>query len=90
MHVTPAVPDGSDLPTAHTLAGISEIDEAVWDACAGGDNPFVSHAFLSALEESGACAPDTGWQPQHMVVEDPSGEVIAAAPLYLKGHSYGE
>ena len=81
-------------PATHkvrVLAGLSEIDAAAWDACAGPDNPFLSHAFLAALEESGSVAAETGWLPQHLVVEDAAGgPPLAAAPLYLKGHSYGE
>ncbi|CAA0098185.1 Uncharacterised protein [Starkeya nomas] len=53
-------------------------------------NPFVSHAFLSALEESGSASASTGWLPQHLVLEDPSGAVIGVCPAYLKSHSQGE
>ena len=69
---------------------IAEIAPADWDACAGPDNPFVSHAFLLAVEESGSAGPRTGWLPQHAVLRDPSGRVVAAAPMYAKSHSYGE
>jgi len=53
-------------------------------------NPFVSHAFLASLEESGTVAARTGWLPQHIVVEDKAGEVLAAMPCYMKSHSQGE
>jgi predicted N-acyltransferase len=53
-------------------------------------NPFVSHAFLSALERSGSAAPRTGWAPQHVVAETVDGEVVGAVPCYLKSHSRGE
>ncbi len=53
-------------------------------------NPFVSHAFLSALERSGSATPRTGWAPQHLIVESTGGEVLGAAPCYLKSHSRGE
>jgi len=53
-------------------------------------NPFVSHEFLAALEESGSAAPATGWLPQHLVLEAPDGTVIGACPAYLKSHSRGE
>jgi predicted N-acyltransferase len=69
---------------------IAEIDSAAWDACAGTENPFTSHAFLLALEESGAVADDKGWAPHHLALEDEAGTVVAAAPAYLKSHSYGE
>ena len=78
------------LLSARVLGGIGEVAAAAWDACAGGDNPFVSHAFLKALEESGSAAPETGWAPRHLVVEDASGAIVGAAPAYLKSHSYGE
>lgn len=68
---------------------ITEIDEATWNACAGDANPTVSHAFFSALEESGAVRPQTGWLPQHLLLKD-ADDVIAIAPCYLKNHSYGE
>ena len=69
---------------------IEEIDAAAWDACAGDSDPFVSHAFLDALEKSGSATAEEGWLPQHLVVEDGEGGILACAPLYVKGHSYGE
>lgn len=69
---------------------IADIDAASWDACAGEDNPFVSHAFLDALEQSGSVADDKGWAPHHLIVEDEGGKIVAVAPAYLKSHSYGE
>jgi predicted N-acyltransferase len=54
------------------------------------DNPFISHEFLSSLEDSVSVGPRTGWQPQYLLVETGDGELIAAAPSYLKGHSRGE
>ena len=65
-----------------------------WNACAHPPdtpyNPFLSHAFLMALEESGSACADTGWLPQHLVVETPAGDSLGAMPLYLKSHSQGE
>lgn len=61
-----------------------------WDACAGDDNPFVRHGFLSVLEESGSACPESGWAPHHLLAEDEEGRLLACAPLYLKSHSYGE
>jgi len=69
---------------------IAEISAADWDACAGAGNPFVSHAFLSAVEDSGSAGPRTGWLPQHAVLQDAAGHVVACAPMYAKSHSYGE
>ncbi len=76
--------------TASTYANISEIGHAAWDRLAGPDHPFLSFAFLDALEDSKSCCADTGWLPQHVVVEDEAGAPIAAMPLYLKNHSRGE
>lgn len=74
-----------------TLHGaIADIPGMDWDACAGDDNPFAGHAFLLALEESGSAGPRTGWMPQHAVLRDEAGRVVAAAPMYAKSHSYGE
>ncbi len=84
------MPDGSEALTIRVAATVSEVDEADWDACAGKINPFVSHAFLSALEDSGSVKAKTGWQPQHMVLQDGAQRVLAVMPQYLKSHSYGE
>ncbi len=84
------MPDGAEPVTVNLLGAIDEVSAAAWDACAGAQNPFVSHAFLNALERSGSAVPDRGWQPQHLVVPDLNGGLLGAAPLYLKGHSYGE
>ncbi|MGE5502891.1 MAG: GNAT family N-acetyltransferase [Actinomycetota bacterium] len=72
------------------LRRIADLSAADWDACAGTDNPFVSHAFLDALERSGSATAETGWLPRHLVAEDSAGKVVGRAPLYLKSHSYGE
>jgi len=53
-------------------------------------NPFISHAFLSALEQSNSVGPRTGWQPQHVLARSADGSLVAAAPCYLKSHSRGE
>lgn len=53
-------------------------------------NPFISHAFLAALEDSGTVGARTGWLPQHVTVEDDNGALVAAMPCYLKSHSQGE
>jgi len=84
------MPDGREPATIRSLRAIDEIAAPAWDACAGSDNPFVSHAFLRALEDSKSVGPRTGWQPHHVVLEDAGGEILAAAPLYAKTHSQGE
>ena len=53
-------------------------------------NPFVSHAFLSSLEESGSADADTGWLGHHLLLETDRGELVGALPGYLKNHSQGE
>ena len=81
--------DGDGTVTVKVVQDLDEIPAEHWDACAGTDNPFVSYRFLKALEDSGAVCSDTGWQPQHVVIEDELG-LAGAAPCYLKSHSYGE
>ena len=82
--------------SARLVDRIAGIPAAAWDACASGegdggpDNPFVSHAFLDALEQSGSVGRKAGWLPQHLVIEDGAGTILAAAPLYIKSHSQGE
>ncbi|HMK78687.1 MAG TPA: GNAT family N-acetyltransferase [Xanthobacteraceae bacterium] len=79
------------------IGAIADLPAAAWDACANpctNDsafpyNPFVSHAFLSALEASSSATARTGWQPQHLVAEV-GGTVVAVVPCYLKSHSRGE
>ncbi len=53
-------------------------------------NPFLSHAFLGALERSQSVGSRTGWQVRHVLVTAPDGTLVAAAPSYLKSHSRGE
>ncbi len=72
------------------IDSIDAIDAQTWDRCFVGADPFVRHDFLSALERHGCAVPQTGWTPCHAVLEDDTGCVIGAAPLYLKAHSYGE
>ncbi len=84
------MPDGSDAITVRSIASIAAVAAEEWDACAGDDAPFCSHAFLSALEASGSATAATGWAPCHLLAEDPGGRLLACAPLYAKSHSYGE
>ena len=76
--------------TARIAASVGSLPAADWDALAGPDNPFVSHAFLTALEDSGSVGPGTGWTPAPLVIEDGAGGLLAALPAYAKGHSQGE
>ena len=84
------MPDGAPALTLTLHSAIAEIAPDAWDACAGEGNPFVSHAFLSALEDSGSAGPRTGWLPRHAALRDAAGGLLAVAPMYAKSHSYGE
>ncbi|MGE5537205.1 MAG: GNAT family N-acetyltransferase [Gemmatimonas sp.] len=84
------MPDGTPALQLTLVPSIKEVAAPEWDACAGAENPFLSHAFLAALEESGSAAPEAGWGPRHLLARDESGRLIGAVPLYLKGHSFGE
>ncbi|WP_305097371.1 GNAT family N-acetyltransferase [Croceibacterium aestuarii] len=75
---------------ARAVSGVNAVPAEAWDAVAGPDNPFVSHAFLAALEDSGSVGPGTGWSPSPIVIEDARGTLLGALPAYLKGHSQGE
>lgn len=78
----------------HVHEGIAGIPAPDWDACANPDparrNPFLSHAFLKALEDSGCVHARTGWHPQHLAVRRHDGGIAGVMPLYLKTHSQGE
>jgi predicted N-acyltransferase len=76
--------------TARIAEGVLSIPAADWDACAGNDNPFLSHAFLAALERSGSVGGRSGWQPLPVVVDGNDGKPAAIAPAYAKAHSQGE
>lgn len=71
--------------------GVSALAAADWDRLVGDEPPFLEHAFLTSLEEAGCVGPDTGWHPQPITVHDEmTGELLGAAPAYLKTHSMGE
>ncbi|KIM00669.1 hypothetical protein CCC_03271 [Paramagnetospirillum magnetotacticum MS-1] len=84
------MPDGNQSLTVTVLSAIAEIGAEEWDGCAGSHNPFIRHAFLLAMEHSGSATAQTGWTPRHLAVRDAEGRLLAAAPLYLKSHSFGE
>ena len=86
--------------TLKACEGIHEISQQDWDACAnpgrsGADtgipfDPFLSHAFLSALEQSHSAVAETGWAPYHLALEHETKGVVGVVPMYLKSHSQGE
>ena len=85
--------DSIEIQVHASLSGISQSD---WDACACPEaatgrpvDPFTTYRFLKALEDSGSVGQGTGWQP-HYLTAHADGLMIAAAPLYAKGHSQGE
>ena len=74
---------------ARMAGGVGDLPADEWDALDPSGNPFMRHAFLAALEESGSVGEGTGWSPAPLVIED-EGRLVAALPAYLKGHSQGE
>jgi predicted N-acyltransferase len=88
--------------TVRSIESIAEVPAAAWDACANppaageaaadGErfNPFITHAFLLALEQSRSVGGRSGWAPAHVLVEAAGGRLVATAPTYLKSHSQGE
>ncbi|KAL2939460.1 ETS translocation variant 2 [Bienertia sinuspersici] len=78
------------------ISSISEVSSEEWDACSVDTNgpekfnPFLSHGFLSSLEESDCSVKETGWTPRHVIAKDEVDNIIGVVPLYLKSHSYGE
>lgn len=92
-HHTPRILWGMANKASSTIeifSRIIDVGQEAWDACAGQGNPFVSYAFLSALEESGSVGEGTGWYPRYLVMRNEEGEVSAVLPSYAKTHSYGE
>jgi len=80
----------SELPLSLSiLAGVTEVSAAAWDALVDDDDPFLEHAFLTALERSGSVGPGTGWEPRILVARQ-GEELVGAVPLYLKDDSIGE
>ena len=78
------------------ISSLAEVGAVAWDALVNAQadaTPFLSFAFLHALHESGAAAKDSGWEPQYLTLwqgVDATATLVAALPLYLKYHSYGE
>jgi len=78
----------SDRLRVRVLDSLGDIDPLRWDALAG-DNPFLCHAFLHALHETGCACDQRGWSPRFITLWD-DGHLAGAMPLYVKSHSYGE
>jgi predicted N-acyltransferase len=81
----------SGEPVIARLAdGLADFAAEDWDLCAGADDPFLSHAFLSALEESGSATARTGWRPLPIAIDGVDSRPAAVMPAYVKSHSLGE
>lgn len=76
--------------TARIHGSVGELAADEWDALTPGGNPFLCHAFLKALEDSGSVGGRSGWTPAPITIEGPDGRLAAALPCYLKQHSQGE
>ncbi len=81
---------GGASVSARLADGVAAVPAAAWDACAGTGNPFLSHAFLSALERSGSVGGRSGWQSLPIVIDGADGQPAGLAPAYAKSHSQGE
>ena len=77
-------------------ASVGAFSKAEWQSLAGtirggtSYNPFISYEFLTSLEDSGCAVPRTGWQGQHLRLENAKGALLGALPCYAKSHSQGE
>ncbi|MES2493467.1 MAG: GNAT family N-acetyltransferase [Pseudomonadota bacterium] len=76
--------------TVELGTAVGSYPAAEWDALTDGGNPFISHAFLTALEDSGSVGGSSGWDPAPIVIRGEDGALAAALPAYYKGHSQGE
>jgi predicted N-acyltransferase len=76
--------------TVRIAPSITSLPAEQWDALTGGGNPFMRHAFLAALEESGSVGGNSGWTPVPLAIDNADGTLAAALPAYLKDHSQGE
>ncbi|MBC3422333.1 GNAT family N-acetyltransferase [Pseudomonas sp. RW3S2] len=77
------------MTSLYSLAHLRDLPALSWDALVPAGQPFLRHAFLSALEDSGSVSRQTGWAAEHLVLER-DGEVRALLPAYRKWHSFGE
>ncbi|CZT30264.1 GNAT family N-acetyltransferase [Pseudomonas cerasi] len=73
----------------HVIDSLGTVAPAQWDALVPGNQPFLRHAFLSSLEDSGSLGPRSGWRAEH-VLHYENDQLVAALPAYRKWHSYGE
>lgn len=76
--------------TVRMVPSVGHVSADQWNALGGDRNPFVSHEFLTALEDSGSVGEGTGWEPAPVIITDDAGDLLGALPSYAKGHSQGE
>ncbi len=76
--------------TVRLVPSVGSLKADAWNALNPKDNPFVSHEFLTAMEDSGSVGEGTGWDPVPITITDADGKLLAAMPSYAKGHSQGE
>jgi len=84
--MSPSPPPAIELEVLHRLVDVSA-DE--WNTLVDPNDPFTDHSFLALLEESNCVGREAGWVPVHLLARQ-EGQLIGAAPLYLKNNSYGE
>ena len=84
--------DSSEDYVIRVIGNPAEVDAAQWDRLVEQQpsaGPFMKHAYLLALHASGSATEETGWAPSFLTILS-GGELVAACPLYVKDHSYGE
>ncbi|MEZ4268035.1 MAG: GNAT family N-acetyltransferase [Myxococcota bacterium] len=74
---------------ASVIGSFAEVDAAEWDRVVADEPPFLEHAFLAALEDTGCVGADTGWLCRAVLVRA-GGALVGLAPAWLKTHSMGE
>ena len=81
--------DSVEMAEIELLEGVAELPRDEWNALVGDESPFLEWEWLASLEESGAVGSKTGWGPRPLIARQ-DGKLVAACPLYAKGHSQGE
>jgi uncharacterized protein len=91
LSVMSKVPDLSNEYVTRVVNAPADVEASAWNAllALSGGSPFMRHEYLAALHDSGSAVHETGWTPQYMTLAR-EGQLVAACPLYLKSHSYGE
>ena len=77
------------MPAFELASGVSSLPPEEWNALVGEESPFLEWEWLASLEDAGCVGPETGWQARPLVARE-NGRLVAACPVYVKGHSEGE